>query len=82
VCVTVRNEGKSYLYTYLRSSIGTTDEYPPVLSVPRVSTVAVNLLEILRENSLPVLPGFHRYYRSTTGTTARQFSAKTSFAGI
>jgi hypothetical protein len=82
VWVTVRNEGKSYLYTYLRSGTGTTGEYPPVLPVPRVSTVTVNILEILRENSLLVLPGFHRYYRSTTGTTARQFSAKTSFVGI
>jgi hypothetical protein len=61
--VTVRNEGGSYLYTYLQSGTGTTGEHPSVLPVPRVPTVTVNLLEILRENSLPVLPGFHRYYR-------------------
>jgi hypothetical protein len=61
--VMVRNEGESYLYTYLRSGTGTTGEYPPVLPVLRVLTVIVNLLEILRENSLPVLPDFHRYYR-------------------
>jgi hypothetical protein len=54
--VTVRNEGESYLYSYLRSGTVTTGEYPPVLPVPRVPTVTVNLLEILRENSLPVLP--------------------------
>jgi hypothetical protein len=69
VWVTVRTEGESYLYSYLRSGTDTTGEYPPVLPVLRVSTVTVNLLEILRENSLPVLPGFHRYHRSTTGTT-------------
>jgi hypothetical protein len=62
--VTVRNKGESYLYTYLRSSTGTTGEYPLVLPVPRVPTITVNLLEILRENSLPVLPDFHRYHRS------------------
>jgi hypothetical protein len=65
--VTVRNKGESYLYTYLRSGTGTTGEYPPVLPVPRVPTVIVNLLEILRENSLPVLP-------------LVQFTTKTSFA--
>jgi hypothetical protein len=68
--VTVRNEGESYLYTYLRSGTSTTGECPPVLPVPRVPTVIVNLSEILRENRLPVLPGFHRYHRSTTGTTS------------
>jgi hypothetical protein len=41
--VTVRNEGESYLYTYLRSGTGTTGEYPLVLPVPRVPTVTVNL---------------------------------------
>jgi hypothetical protein len=65
--VTVRNEGESYLYSYLRSGTGTTGEYPPVLPVSRVPTVTVSLLEILRENSLPVLP-------------VVQFTAKTSFA--
>jgi hypothetical protein len=69
VWVTVRHEGESYLYSYLRSGTGTTGEYPPVLPVPRVSTVTDNLLETLQENSLPVLPVFHRYHRSTTGTT-------------
>jgi hypothetical protein len=53
--VTVRNEGESYLYTYLQSGTGSTGGFP---------TVIVNLLEILRENSLPVLPDFHRYHRS------------------
>jgi hypothetical protein len=67
--VMVRNEGEIYLYTYLWSGIGITDEYPPVLPVPRVPTVTDNLLEILWENSLSVLPGFHRYHRSTTDTT-------------
>jgi hypothetical protein len=61
---TVRNEEESYLYTYLRSGTGTTGKYPPVLPVPRVPTITVNLLEILWENSLPVLPDFHRYHRS------------------
>jgi hypothetical protein len=45
--VIVRNKGESYLYTYLRSDTGTTGEYPPVLPVPRVPTVIVNLIEIL-----------------------------------
>jgi hypothetical protein len=45
--VTVRNEGESYLYTYLRSGTGTNSEYPPVLPVLRVPTIIVNLLEIL-----------------------------------
>jgi hypothetical protein len=45
--VAVRNEGESYLYTYLRTGTGTTGEYPPVLPVPRVLTVTVNLPEIL-----------------------------------
>jgi hypothetical protein len=45
--VTVRNEGESYLYTYLQSGTGTTDEYPPVLPVPGVPTIIGNLLEIL-----------------------------------
>jgi hypothetical protein len=47
--VMVRNEGESYLYTYLQSGTGTTGEYPLVLPIPRVLTVTVNLLEILRE---------------------------------
>jgi hypothetical protein len=62
--ITVRNEGESYLYTYLRSGTSTTSEYPSVLSVPRVPTITVNLLEILRENSLPILLNFHRYHQS------------------
>jgi hypothetical protein len=45
--LTVRNEGESYLYTYLRSGTGTTSEYPWVLPVPRVPAVTVNLPEIL-----------------------------------
>jgi hypothetical protein len=86
--VTVRNEEENYLYTYLRSGTGTTGEYPPVLPVPRVLTIIVNLPEILRENSLPVLPGFPRYHRSmtgttssTTGTTARTVYCKDEFCG-
>jgi hypothetical protein len=79
--VTVRNEGESYLYSYLRSGTGTTGEYPPVLPVPRVPTVTVNLLEILRENSLPVLPVFHRYHRSTTGTTGSTVYSEDKFCG-
>jgi hypothetical protein len=86
--VTIRNEGESYLYTYLRSGTDTTAEYPSVLPVPRVPTVTVNLLEILRENSLPVLPGFHRYHRSRPVLPVHppvlplvQFTTKTSFAG-
>jgi hypothetical protein len=47
VWVIVRNEGESYVYTYLQSGTGTTGEYPPILSVPRVLTVTVNILEIL-----------------------------------
>jgi hypothetical protein len=89
VCVMVRNEGESYLYTYLRSGTGTIGEYPPVLPVLRVPTVTVNLLEILRENSLPV----HRAFTGTTGQRSVlpvqppvlplvQFTVKTSFAGI
>jgi hypothetical protein len=66
---TVRNEGESYLYSYLRGGTGTTGEYSPVLPVQKNPTVTVNLLETLRENSLPVLPVFHQYHRSTTGTT-------------
>jgi hypothetical protein len=66
--VTVRNEGESYLYTYLRSGTDTIGEYPPILLVPRVPTVTVNLPEILRENSLPVL-------------ALIQITAKMSFTG-
>jgi hypothetical protein len=73
--VTVRNEGESYLYSYLRSGTGTTGEHPPVLPVLRNPTVTVNLLETLRENS-------------STGTTGQrpvppvvQILAKTRFAG-
>jgi hypothetical protein len=58
----VRNQGESYLYTYLRSGTSTISEYPPVLPVPRIPTITVNLLEILQENNLPVLPDIHRYY--------------------
>jgi hypothetical protein len=79
--VTVRNEGESYLYTYLRSSTGTTDEYPPVQPVPRVPTVTANLLEILRENSLPVLSDIHRYHRLRPVLPLVQFTAKMSSAG-
>jgi hypothetical protein len=61
VWVTVRNEGESYLYTYLRSGTGTTGEYPPVLPVPRVLTVTVHLPEICEKIA-------YRYYRSFTGT--------------
>jgi hypothetical protein len=63
VWATVRNEGESYLYSYLRSGTGTTGEHPPVLPVLRNPTVTVNLLETLRENSLPVLPVNDRYHR-------------------
>jgi hypothetical protein len=80
--VTVRNEGESYLYTSLRSSTDTTGEYPPVLPVTRVPTVTVNLLEILREKSLPVLPDIHRYHRSRPVLPLVQFTAKMSFARI
>jgi hypothetical protein len=87
--VMVRNEGESYLYTYLRSGTGTTSEYPLVLPIPRVPTITVNLLEILRENSLPVLPDFHRYHRSRPVLPVHppvlplvQFTAKKSSAGI
>jgi hypothetical protein len=80
--LTVRNKGKSYLYTYLRSGTGTTGEYLPVLPVPRASTVTVNLLEILRENSLPVLPDIHRYHRSRPVLPLVQITAKTSSAGF
>jgi hypothetical protein len=59
--VTVRNEGESYLYTYLRSGTGTTGEYPPVLPVPRVPIVTVNLPEICERIA-------YRYYRAFTGT--------------
>jgi hypothetical protein len=79
--VTVRSEGESYLYSYPRSGTGTTGESPPVLPVPKDSTVTVTLLETLRENSLPVLPVFHRYHRSTIGTTGRTDSEKIHFAG-
>jgi hypothetical protein len=47
VSATVRNEGESYLYSYLRSGTDTTGEYPPVLPVLRVPTVTTNLLETL-----------------------------------
>jgi hypothetical protein len=79
--VTVRNEGESYLYSYLRSGTGTNGEYPPVLPVLRVPTVTANLLETLRENSLPVLLVFHRYYRSTTGTTGSTDFGEDKFCG-
>jgi hypothetical protein len=86
--VMVRNEGESYLYTYLRSGTGTTAEYPPVLPVPRNPTITDNLPGILWEKT-------YRYYRAFTGTTGQQpvlqvqppvlpleqFTAKTSFAG-
>jgi hypothetical protein len=79
--VTVRNEGESYLYSYLRSGTGTTGEYPPVLPVPRVLTITVNLLEILRENSLLVLSVFHRYHQSTTRTTSSTVYSEDKFCG-
>jgi hypothetical protein len=86
--VTVKMKGRAIYTLIFGSGTGTTGEYPSVLPVPRVPTVIVNLLEILRENSLPVLPGFHQYHRSRPVLPVHppvlplvQFTAKMSFAG-
>jgi hypothetical protein len=89
MCVMVRNEEESYLYTYLRSGTGTTGEYPPGYYrsqgfQPLQSTYWRFCEEIA-----------YRYYRAFTGTTGQrsvlpvqppvlplvQFTTKTSFVG-
>jgi hypothetical protein len=85
VWVMVRNEGDIYLYTYLQSGTGATGEYPPVLPIPRVPTITVNLPEICEKIA-------YRYYRTLTGTIGQRpvlpvqlplvhITAKMSFAG-
>jgi hypothetical protein len=80
-CVTVRNEGESYLYSYLRSGTGTTGE-PTGTTDPkgfdRYNQPTGDYYEKIA----------YRYYRSFTGTTGQrpvppvvQILAKTSFAG-
>jgi hypothetical protein len=70
---TVRNEGESYLYSYLRSDTGTTGEYPPVLPVfhryHRSMTGTTGSTDFGEDKFCGKKA--YRYYRTFTGTTGQ-----------